>query len=619
MRQIAPLVLLLVWACSDGSESGLDATVPVADTGLSDAGTLADAESGADAGLSPDAAELDGAALDADLPPPDAGSTTHPPVVLPAGRVVNSAQFSTFETCAACHANSPSSQAMRDASGQAIGPIDLWQSSMKANATRDPFFRAVMSAEILATPAAQAVIEAKCLTCHAPMGRVEAVATGQVLALDDLYVDSDLSGLALDGVSCTACHQITPEGLGTPQSFSGHFVMGAQRQIFGPHARPFTTPMVNRSGFTPVQSAHLQESSLCASCHTLHTDAVDADGAATGDRLPEQTPYLEWRNSSFTTEGAAPGPEAQSCQGCHMPTTDEQGQAIQTVIARSPNGGDFGQLGPRQPYGRHVLVGGNTLVPAMLRDNAAELNPKAPSAAFDATIARARRQLNTRTAALSVVGVQPQGALRKVTVGVENLAGHKLPTAYPSRRVWLRLSVLDGAGQVVYETGGYDARGRLVGPDGSVLPSELAGGPWLAHRDQVDDPAAPQVWQSVMGDGDGNPAFTLLRGSNYQKDNRILPRGWRMDGPDAAETMPVGVDGDASFMAGADQVTVLVPAPPAGQTHQVQVELLYQVISPRWAAELFLHDTAEVAAFRRYWEQADVRPELLAAVQAELR
>ncbi len=48
----------------------------------------------------------------------------------------------------------------------------------------------------------------------------------------------------------------------------------------------------------------------------------------------------------------------------------------------------------------------------------------------------------------------------------------------------------------------------------------------------------------------------------------------------------------------------------------MQAELLYQVISPRWVQELSQHDTAEVAAFERYWQAADVRPEVLASAQS---
>ncbi|CAN0599922.1 unnamed protein product, partial [Laminaria digitata] len=93
-------------------------------------------------------------------------------------------------------------------------------------------------------------------------------------------------------------------------------------------------------------------------------------------------------------------------------------------------------------------------------------------------------------------------------------------------------------------------------------------------------------------------------------------RGWRPEHPDAAQTAPVGAANDASFEAGADHVTVVVPAPPSGQSYTMQAELLYQVISPRWVQELSQHDTAEVAAFVRYWQAADVRPEVLASAQS---
>ena len=38
-------------------------------------------------------------------------------------------------------------------------------------------------------------------------------------------------------------------------------------------------------------------------------------------------------------------------------------------------------------------------------------------------------------------------------IAIRNLAGHKLPTAYPSRRVWLHVSVRDPSGGRVFESG----------------------------------------------------------------------------------------------------------------------------------------------------------------------
>ena len=49
------------------------------------------------------------------------------------------------------------------------------------------------------------------------------------------------------------------------------------------------------------------------------------------------------------------------------------GAMIATRIARRPAGDDFPPIDDRSPYHRHVLVGGNTWVPAMIRDFADEL------------------------------------------------------------------------------------------------------------------------------------------------------------------------------------------------------------------------------------------------------
>ena len=54
-----------------------------------------------------------------------------------------------------------------------------------------------------------------------------------------------------------------------------------------------------------------RQSELCATCHTLTTEAFDADGNVVGS-LPEQVPYQEWQHSAFVAEEVG-------CQSCHMP------------------------------------------------------------------------------------------------------------------------------------------------------------------------------------------------------------------------------------------------------------------------------------------------------------
>ena len=110
--------------------------------------------------------------------------------------------------CARCHSNDPAATPMRDAAGRDVAPFDLWRASPMANAARDPIYRAQVEVEMAATPALSAAIETKCLPCHAPAGAAAAKLRGQTLRLADLSGDTEVSHLALDGVSCTTCHQI---------------------------------------------------------------------------------------------------------------------------------------------------------------------------------------------------------------------------------------------------------------------------------------------------------------------------------------------------------------------------------------------------------------------------
>jgi hypothetical protein len=73
------------------------------------------------------------------------------------------------------------------------------------------------------------------------------------------------------------------------------------------------------------------------------------------------------------------------------------------------------------------------------------------------------------------------------------------------------------------------------------------------------------------------------------KDNRLMPKGWRKDGPNADATMPVGVaqgtnpgyyDG-----SGSDAVVYRVPAALADAVASVKATLYSQTIPPYYLAE----------------------------------
>jgi hypothetical protein len=315
----------------------------------------------------------------------------------------------------------------------------------------------------------------------------------------------------------------------------------------------------------------------------------------------EQGPFLEWQVSDFA--------DSTSCQDCHLPQQSESGQPITTAIAHNPNGGDFGPVSPRSPVGRHLLVGGNTLVPQILRDFSSVLQPRASTAAFEATLAAVREQLAERTATVHIVEPDLTTDTLRFTAGITVLTGHKLPTGIPVRRAWLHTRVTDGGGAVVFESGQWDAAGRLIDSTGTPLPSEAVGGPVLPHVDQVADPSQVPVYEGVLANGTGDPTFLLMRGEGWAKDNRLLPAGFDLDAAGLLDIAPVGTEADPDFTGGSDAVHFTIDTAGHDGPFTIEVELMYQALSARWASEIFDTDTPETASFRTMYESVERGPE----------
>lgn len=563
-----------------------------------------------------DAAALDAAGSEASAPDPrdsgqdsDTGISVEVHAALPPARAVQRDVFATALVCSECHSASDFSSANRDEQNRPVGLYELWSASAMGNAARDPLFRAALANEIARAPAAGATISSVCLSCHAPMARVtQKRVDGGPTTLGDVYAASDQGELARDGVSCTLCHQVQASNLGQEASYSAGYLVGATREIFGPYAAPFAMPMRARVGFTPVQGLHVQESSLCGSCHTLVTESFTAGGVATGHRMGEQLTYLEWRHSAFSTEGGGSTPA--SCQSCHMPDVQGDGMPLATRLAHRPDGADFPPIGARGPFSRHSFVGANTLLPRLLKQGRALLNPAASDLALEAAEQRARDLLRQRTATLTVV--DPQRAERSLSfrVHVENRVGHKLPSGYPSRRLFLQVRVLDAKGRSLFELGAVDRAGRLVAADGTPLPAELHGGPAHPHRTRITSDEQAIVWESVMSDGHGAPSYELLAAEGFIKDNRLLPRGHADATTGPLSTAPVGVD-DTDFVAGSDDVAFTLSSLSEAPA-RIEVRLLYQTLSPRYQDELLTRDTAEAVALRGMLDETGLAPELIA-------
>lgn len=489
--------------------------------------------------------------------------------------------FKTGGTCMSCH-NSLISPGGEDVS---IGVN--WRASIMANSARDPYWQASVRREMIDHPTAASDIEDECAVCHMPMARATAHANGRkgrVFAhLPVSQHDEPEDQLAHDGVSCTLCHQILGENLGTRESFVGGFVVAgrqsAPRAIFGPFEvdRGLATIMRSSAEFQPTQGPHVRQSELCATCHTLITRALNPRGEIVGE-LPEQVTFQEWQHSAYRAE-------QRSCQSCHMPAVDEP-MPISSVLAQ-----------PRRGLARHVFVGGNFFMLRMLNRYRLDLGVTALPLELDASAARTVRFLQSQTAAVTVERIELTGGRLTFDVDVENLTGHKFPTGYPARRTWLHVTVRDRNGQAVFESGAMAASGLIHGNDNDADATKFE-----PHHTDIRQPGQVQIYESVMGDSGGAPTTGLLTAVRYLKDNRLLPRGFDKATADALIQAIGGSAQDADFTGGRDHVRYFVDVADAAGPFQVDVELRLQPIGFRWAHNLRAYDAPEPLRFVGYYE-----------------
>jgi hypothetical protein len=193
-------------------------------------------------------------------------------------------------------------------------------------------------------------------------------------------------------------------------------------------------------------------------------------------------------------------------------------------------------------------------------------------------------------------------------VWVENLGGHKLPTAYPSRRTWLHLAVHDAKGALVFESGRFNPDGSIAGND-----NDADGSRFESHYDEIDSAEQVQIYEAIMAGPDGDLTTVLLTAVRYVKDNRLLPDGF--DKATAEEDIAVRgrAAADPDFVGGTDRVRYSVNLAGAEGPFDVRAELWYQPIAYRWARNLGLQQAEEIQRFLGYYDSlADVSGTVLA-------
>ncbi|MEZ4390186.1 MAG: cytochrome c3 family protein [Polyangiales bacterium] len=463
--------------------------------------------------------------------------------------------------CTECHSGLETSDNRR------YLPADLWPTSMMANASRDPLFRATLSVAEQQRPN----IGELCLRCHTPAGFVAGHGVpGNGSALDPFSEN--------DGVNCDTCHR-SVDGrdtdpmapyIGNARLFFSDGTDTTAPTRFGPRADPTFSPR-----HPAMRGEFISDSRMCGQCHDVDNPLLNRllpDGTDTGQPFPLQSTYTEWAQSEFSR-----GSTLRSCQNCHMPAETEA-----LPVTRIPGA-------PARPmHRRHDFLGANEWGMAMLR----AAFPDEMDSAFDEARVRQRGFLQT-SARLELLDVPAQvraGEPLNFRVRVTNLSGHKLPTGYEDARLmWLQVEL---AGRVV---------------SGAMVDDEL-----------VEDPQV-RTYRFIPGHREGGravPGDFVTQHQVILEDTRIPPAGMMP----TARTAPVGRDysgGLNGALRHDDTAMYSFAAPAVGGSAELTVRLLYRTTTRHYVETIAAANQSDNTGTRllQVWNAAGRAPPFAIATQ----
>lgn len=530
----------------------------------------------------------------------------------------NETHFSGAGACETCHNDQESATVpvLVDSAGRDLSIGKAWESSTMANSARDPYWHAVVASELARFPTQSAAINDTCTRCHAPMANelarkegfeIQIFDTGSVE--DGTFVQGFLSkdntdstfNHAMDGVSCSLCHQIADDGnLGSMGSMTGGYTIEfspvkEERPAYGQYTDPDVTYMQTNGEFTPTHSAHISQSETCATCHNLNTNPLDKDGNPVEgiSHFAEQAMFTEWQHSDYRTGG----PQEAQCQECHMPRAD-------TPIPLATAGSNE----PRADFAEHSFLAANTVMQQMMDDFRVELGI-ADGVDFQESIAR-NRQFLTTAADVTIFNTTNDGSQLFIDVEILNKTGHKLPSGYHSRRAYIHVLVTDGFGQVIYENGRLNADGSIDGVADDTNPHVFE-----PHHNVITDPTQVQVYQAITHDANNDLTHSLLAATGYLKDNRLTPQGFDKTAvPQDVQVAGLAVN-DVNFNLGKDVLQYIVPVAERTPPFNVVVELMYQPFGYGHLQDIFKESEKidQVDQFRTIYENTTLRAETIGA------
>jgi cytochrome c551/c552 len=618
------------------------------------------------------------------------------------GKPTAEGQFLTSDQCLGCHSAGGTglqydmTQPGPDDKLINISPYGTWRGSPMGLAGRDPIFFAQLASETdKFHPESSKTIQNTCLGCHGILGQRQHAIDNACEPFAREMVDktpfppgddpvsklANYGALAREGISCTSCHRMVlgkeatekyqdapqnkcipaqqqtanPGLTGFAATFTGNFFVGPPGELYGPFKDPKKTTMKHAIGIDPAHSQTILSPELCGSCHTVHVPILS--GTQTIGHAYEQTTYPEWAFSDYRTgdsvDGVLPygsGPQAQSCQGCHMPNKDVFGNPYRSKIAAIQEYNNFPQaehtlpaseidLPVRSGFGKHTLVGLNVFLlkmawqfpdilgirksDPMLTDTGIDSIPTAEGAMLDQAV--------NRTATVTVADVRKNPDALSARVTVVSRVGHKFPSGVGFRRAFIEFSVLDVNNKVLWSSGRTNGAGVLIDQKGDPIAGEM----WWnqdcsaridpdarihqPHYQEITRQDQAQIYQELVAEPpkgataetcgphakpQGPLTTSFLSICAKVKDNRILPSGFlkledriaisKALGANDAMAIESGADGvgdDPDYQrGGSDSLVYRVPYNELGDPAKVaavQATLYYQATPPFFLQDRF--------------------------------
>ncbi|MDY6824716.1 MAG: multiheme c-type cytochrome [Thermodesulfobacteriota bacterium] len=337
-----------------------------------------------------------------------------------------------------------------------------WENSMHNLAHHDPVYQKVAKFFVKGlTDPAEIKESESCVKCHTPVGFV----TGNPRKTSDEF--SSVPDIAQHGIQCDFCHSAT----GATKMYNNGMTLAPGEGEIDPGVK--RGPRKDAvSGYHDTAFSEFHTSAkICGTCHNVKHVAFKTD---------LETTYDEWLKSPYNTEA----PETRvTCQGCHM--HQRPGVPATGATPRPDNPGLACDFGPERPHVfTHNFVGANGVVPGQFGDDTK-------------TQMAAERLQNAAALTLDTTGIKND----RLRVTVTNTgAGHKLPTGLTNaRQMWIEIKIKNKTtGKILFTAGVPDKNGYV--PDDTVM------------------------YNTVFGDGQGNPVINISKAREILRDYRILPK-----------------------------------------------------------------------------------------------